>query len=62
MAQKINLPKILFLFCVVLNRDRLCGLVVEFFATDPEAQVRFPELQKKSSVSGTGSTQPREYN
>jgi hypothetical protein len=31
-------------------------------ATDPEARVRFPALQKKSSGSGTGSTQPREYN
>jgi hypothetical protein len=42
--------------------DRLCGLV-EFLATDPEARVRFPALpEKKSSGSGTGSTQPREYN
>jgi hypothetical protein len=32
-------------------------------ATDPEALVRFPALpEKKSSGSGTGSTQPREYN
>jgi hypothetical protein len=32
-------------------------------ATDPEARVRFPALsEKKSSGSGTGSTQPREYN
>jgi hypothetical protein len=35
----------------------------EFFATDPVARVRFPALpEKKSSESGTGSTQPREYN
>jgi hypothetical protein len=35
----------------------------EFLATHPEARVRFPALpQKKSSGSGTGSTQPREYN
>jgi hypothetical protein len=34
----------------------------EFLATDPEARVRFPALPKKSSGSGTGSTQPREYN
>jgi hypothetical protein len=33
----------------------------EFLATDPEARVRFPALQK-SGRSGTGSTQPREYN
>jgi hypothetical protein len=33
-------------------------------ATDPEARVRFPALPEKeiSSGSGTGSTQPREYN
>jgi hypothetical protein len=35
----------------------------EFLAADPEARVRFPALPgKKSSGSGTGSTQPREYN
>jgi hypothetical protein len=34
----------------------------EFLATVPEARVRFPALPKKSSGSGTGSTQPREYN
>jgi hypothetical protein len=43
--------------------DRLCGLVIRVLATDPEARVRFPALpEKKSSGSGTGSTQPREYN
>jgi hypothetical protein len=36
--------------------------VRQYLATDPEARVRFPALpKKKSSVSGTGSTQPREY-
>jgi hypothetical protein len=36
----------------------------EFLATDPEVRVRFPALQHflSSSVSGTGSPQPREYN
>jgi hypothetical protein len=35
-----------------------------FLATDPEAQVRFPALPDflRSSGSGTGSTQSREYN
>jgi hypothetical protein len=35
-----------------------------FLATDPEVRVRFPELPHflRSSGSGTGSTQPREYN
>jgi hypothetical protein len=43
--------------------NRLCGLVVEFLATDPEVGVRFPALSHflRSSGSGTGSTQPREY-
>jgi hypothetical protein len=43
----------------------------EFLATDPEARVRFPALpdflkekkkKENSSGSGTGSTQPREFN
>jgi hypothetical protein len=35
----------------------------EFLATDPEARVRFTALpEKKSSGSGTGSTQPHEQN
>jgi hypothetical protein len=35
----------------------------EFLATDPEAWFRLPALPEKiSSGSGTGSTQPREYN
>jgi hypothetical protein len=36
----------------------------EFPATDPEVRVRFPALPDflRSSGSGTGSTQPREYN
>jgi hypothetical protein len=36
----------------------------EFLATDPEVRVRFLALTDflKSNWSGTGSTQPREYN
>jgi hypothetical protein len=36
----------------------------EFLATDPEVRVRFPALPDflRSSGSGTGSTQPRDYN
>jgi hypothetical protein len=38
-------------------------LIINELATDPEARVRFPALpEKASSGSGTGSTQPREYN
>jgi hypothetical protein len=37
---------------------------VVFLVTDPEVRVRFPALPDflRSSVSGTGSTQPFEYN
>jgi hypothetical protein len=37
---------------------------LEFLAADPEVLVRFPALPDflRSSGSGTGSTQPREYN
>jgi hypothetical protein len=48
-----------------VGRDKTASVVKwsEFFATYPEARVRFPALpEKKSSGSGTGSTQPREYN
>jgi hypothetical protein len=36
----------------------------EFLATDPEVRVEFPAIPDflRSSGSGTGSTQPREYN
>jgi hypothetical protein len=36
----------------------------ESLTTDPEVRVRFPELRAflRGSGSGTGSTQPREYN
>jgi hypothetical protein len=44
--------------------DRLCGLVVEFPATDPKVPLSIPALLDflRSSGSGTWSTQPREYN
>jgi hypothetical protein len=45
-----------------VNNDRLCGLV-ESLAADPEVRVLFPALPDflRSSGSGMGSTQPREY-
>jgi hypothetical protein len=51
-------------FSLEPNDDRLCGLVVRVRATDPEVRVRLPALPYflRGSVSGTGSTQPREYN
>jgi hypothetical protein len=44
--------------------DRLFGLVVNFLATDPEAQVRIPALPDclRSNGSESWSIQPREYN
>jgi hypothetical protein len=44
--------------------DLLCGLETEFLAADPEFRVLFSALPDflRSSGSGTGSTQPREYN
>jgi hypothetical protein len=62
-----------FTLLVSLNRIRYFLTVLattsvvqwsEFLATDPEARVRFPALLDflRSSGSGTGSTQPRDYN
>jgi hypothetical protein len=48
---------------VSLVNDRLCGLVarvLDYRCRGPGFDSR--ALQKKSSGSGTGSTQPREYN
>jgi hypothetical protein len=45
-----------------IHDQDFCSLLhTQFLATDQEARVRFPALQKKkSSGFGTGSTQPRE--
>jgi hypothetical protein len=43
--------------------DRLCGLVVRVFDYRSGGPDSIPgTTRKKSSGSGTGSTQPREYN
>jgi hypothetical protein len=46
------------------NKDRLCGLVVRVFGYRSGGPGSIPGTTKKkiSSRSGTGSTQPREYN
>jgi hypothetical protein len=53
-------------FTLVIFFSKIASVVKwsEFLATDPEVQVRFLALPyyQKSSGSGTGSTQPREYN
>jgi hypothetical protein len=54
----------------VMGQSPWCGPLMTHFsrglvlATDPEIRVRFPALPDflKCSTSGTGSTQPREYN
>jgi hypothetical protein len=51
-------PSILFIYLVGLSfpnwnsrLDRLCGLVVKFLATDPEARVQFSALPEKKVVA-----------
>jgi hypothetical protein len=60
-----------FLNCGCFHIFHMCYVVetasvvlwLGFLATDPKARVRFTALPgKKSSGSGMGSTQPREYN
>jgi hypothetical protein len=48
---------------VTKTEGLMCVAWPAILATDPEARVQFLALpEKKSSGSGTGSTQPREYN
>jgi hypothetical protein len=50
----------------MFRKARTASVVLgsEFLAPDPEVHVRFPALPDflRSSGSGTGFTQPREYN
>jgi hypothetical protein len=48
---------------VLFLTDRLCGLVIRVIVHRSGGPGSIPgTTRKKSSVSGTGSTQPREYN
>jgi hypothetical protein len=48
---------------ILLSRDRLCGLVVRVLGYRSGGPGSIPgTTRKKSNGSGTGSTQPREYN
>jgi hypothetical protein len=58
-----NMAEFNYIVSIALNLAASVVQWSELLATDPKAQVRFPALlEKKSSGSGTGSTQPREYN
>jgi hypothetical protein len=53
-----------FIYVMQKKVDRFCGLEVRVPGYNPEVRVRLPALPDflRSSRSGTGSTQPREYN
>jgi hypothetical protein len=60
-----NVKMIVFAYFNVrcIERDRLCGLVVRVFGYRSGGPGSIPgTTKKKSSGSGMGSTQPREYN
>jgi hypothetical protein len=60
-----TLQTFLFLFSRLHLCDRLCGLVVKVLGYRSGGPGSIPgttRKKKKSSRSGTGSTQPREYN
>jgi hypothetical protein len=52
-----------YLVCFIHHGPSLWSRGQEFLAIDPEVRVRFPAFTDflRSSGSGTGSTQPREY-
>jgi hypothetical protein len=49
------------IYYFIYNIDRLCGLVVRVLGYRSGGPGLIPGTTKKSSVSGMGSTQPREY-
>jgi hypothetical protein len=52
-----------FIFRMINRNDRLCGLVARVRGYRSGGPGSIPgTTRKKSSGSGTGSTQPREYN
>jgi hypothetical protein len=53
-----------YYYYFILEADRLCGLVVRVlgYRSGGPGSIPGTTRKKKSSGSGTGSTQPREYN
>jgi hypothetical protein len=66
LSEGISFTLFFIFICLYFFTDHLYDLVVRVpgYRLDSEAQVRFPALPDflRSSGSGTGSTQPREYN
>jgi hypothetical protein len=65
MCVHIFIYLLLYLFSVsIKSRTASVVYLAEFLAVDPEIRVRFPALPDflRSCGSGTGFTQPREYN
>jgi hypothetical protein len=60
----IKYTALIYGFCDSMQaRGRLCGLVVRVLVYRSGGPGSIPgTTRKKSSVSGTGSTQPHEYN
>jgi hypothetical protein len=63
LKKKILYSLLNVLFLVSWISDRLCGLVLRVLGYRSGGPGSIPgSTRKKSSGSGTGSTQPREYN
>jgi hypothetical protein len=63
MKTLLSAHKVYLFHVAVTVNDRLCGLVVRVLGYRSGGPGSIPgTTRKKSSASGTGSTQPREYN
>jgi hypothetical protein len=58
----ITIYTIYYYIIIIIIIDRLCGLVVRVLGYRSGGPGSIHGTTKKSSGSGTGSTQPREYN
>jgi hypothetical protein len=64
MKSRLSLKHNLLLYYINRPLDRLCGLVVRVlgYRSGGPGSIPGTNRKKNSSGSGTGSTQPREYN